>query len=171
MIYQSSNIVRYDWSLNDIWIRKALMLFKKAHLHGNAHYSDVIMSAMASQITSLIIVCSTVYSGADQRKHQSSASLAFVRGIHRSPVNSPHKRPVTRKTFPFDDVIIWIQTFLQRDFLTKSNNLSTSLGLLWRLLSAIAPQMSNWPTTLPFIQQFAEANTKKTQPLCISDPL
>ena len=52
------------------------------------------------------IVCSTVDSGADQRKHQSSASLAFVRGTHRSPVNSPHKGPVTRKMFPFDDVII-----------------------------------------------------------------
>ena len=40
------------------------------------------------------------------KKHQSSASLAFVWGIHRWPVNSPHKRPVTRKTFPFDDVIM-----------------------------------------------------------------
>ena len=64
------------------------------------------MGAMASQITSLTIVYATVYSGADQRKHQSSASLAFVRGIHRSPVNSPHKWPVTRKMFPFDDVIM-----------------------------------------------------------------
>ena len=64
------------------------------------------MSAIASQITSLTIVYSTVYSDADQRKHQSSASLAFVRGIHRGPVNSPHKGPVTRKMFPFDDVII-----------------------------------------------------------------
>ena len=43
---------------------------------------------------------------ADQRKHQSSASLAFVQGIHRGPVNSPHKWPVTRKMFPFDDVIM-----------------------------------------------------------------
>ena len=51
---------------------------------------------------------SSVYSGADQRKHRSSASLAFVRGIHRSPVNSPHKWPVTRKMFPFDDVIMRI---------------------------------------------------------------
>ena len=64
------------------------------------------MSAMASQITSLTIVHSTVYSGADQRKHQSSASLAFVRGNHRGPVNSPHKGPVTRKMFPFDDAIM-----------------------------------------------------------------
>ena len=70
------------------------------------HYSGVIISAMASQITSLAIVYSTVYSGADERKHQSSASLAFGRGIHRWPVNSPHKRPVTRKTFTFDDVIM-----------------------------------------------------------------
>ena len=45
------------------------------------HYDDVIMGKMASQITSLTIVYSTIYSGADQRKHQSSASLAFVRRV------------------------------------------------------------------------------------------
>ena len=72
----------------------------------NVHYDDVIMSAIASQITSLTIVYSTVYPGADQSKHQSSASLAFVWGIHRGPVNSPHKWPVTREMFPFDDVIM-----------------------------------------------------------------
>ena len=70
------------------------------------HYNDVIMGAMASQINSLTIDYSTIYSDADQRKHQSSASLAFVRGIHRSLVNSPHKWLVTRKIFPFDDVIM-----------------------------------------------------------------
>ena len=70
------------------------------------HSSDVIMGAMASQITSLTSVSSTVYSGADRRKHQSSASLAFVRGIHRWPVNSPHKWPVTPKMFPSDDIIM-----------------------------------------------------------------
>ena len=70
------------------------------------HYNDVIMAAMASQITSPTIVYSTVYSGADQRKHQSSVSLAFVWGIHRWPANSPHKWPVTRKMLPFDDVIM-----------------------------------------------------------------
>ena len=68
------------------------------------------MGSIASQITSLTIVYSTVYSDAVQRKHQSPASLAFVRGIHRrpvrSPVNSPHKWPVTRKMFPFDNVIM-----------------------------------------------------------------
>ena len=70
------------------------------------HYWDVIMSVMPSQITSLTSVYSTVYSGADQRKHQSSTSLAFVRVIHRWSVNSPHKGPVTRKMFLFDDAII-----------------------------------------------------------------
>ena len=64
------------------------------------------MGAMVSQITSLTIVYSTVYSDTDQRKHQSSASLAFVQGIHRGPVNSQREWPVTRKMFPFDDVIM-----------------------------------------------------------------
>ena len=64
------------------------------------------MGAIVSQITSITIVYSTVYSDADQRKDQSSESLAFVRGIHRGPVNSPHNWPVTRKMFPFDDVIM-----------------------------------------------------------------
>ena len=70
------------------------------------HNGDVIMGTVASQITSLSIVYSTVRSDADQRKHQSSALLVFVRWIHRWPVNSPHKWPVTRKMFPFDDVIM-----------------------------------------------------------------
>ena len=76
-----------------------------------SHYSDVRMGTIASQINSLAIVYSAVYSGADQRKHQSSASLAFVRGIHRGLVNSPHKWPVTRKMFPFDDVIMTFVIF------------------------------------------------------------
>ena len=74
----------------------------------NFHYDDVIMTRLASQITSLTVVYSIVYSGVNQRKHQSSASLAFVREIHRGPVNFPHKWPVTRKMFPFDDVIMSI---------------------------------------------------------------
>ena len=73
---------------------------------GILHYGDAVMGTIASQITSLAIVYSTAYSGVYQRKHQSSTSLAFVRGIHRGPVNSPHKWPVTRKMFPFDDVIM-----------------------------------------------------------------
>ena len=70
------------------------------------HYNDVIMSVMASQISIISIVYSTVCSGEDQRKHERSASLAFVMGIHRWPVNPRHKGPVTRKMFPFDDVIM-----------------------------------------------------------------
>ena len=79
------------------------------------HYNDVTMGAIASQITSLTIVYSTVYSDADQRKHQSSASLAFVRGIHWRPVNYPHKWPVTWKMFPFDDVIICFRIDSHKD--------------------------------------------------------
>ena len=63
------------------------------------------MNVLASQITGVSTVYSAVHSGTDQRKHQSSASLAFVRGIRRWPVNSPHKGPETRKLFSFDDVI------------------------------------------------------------------
>ena len=77
------------------------MLFKRRN-----HNIDVIMSAMASNITAVSIVYSTVYSGADQRKHPSSVSLAFVRGVHRWPVNALHKGPATRKMFPFDNVIM-----------------------------------------------------------------
>ena len=71
-----------------------------------SHYSDIIMREKASQITVILIVCSNVYPGADQRKDQSSASLAFVRGIHQWLVDSVHKEPVMQKMFPFDDVII-----------------------------------------------------------------
>ena len=69
-------------------------------------YNDIIMSAMASQITSVTIVCSNLCSGADHRKHQSSGSLVFMRGIHRWPAESHHKGPVRQKVFPFDDVIM-----------------------------------------------------------------
>ena len=71
-----------------------------------SHYRNVIMGTMASQIINLTIVYSTVYSGADHREHQSSVA----RGIHRWPVNSPHKWPVTRKMFLFDGVIMKIGT-------------------------------------------------------------
>ena len=77
----------------------------------HTYYIDVIMSAFASKLTSLAIVYWTEYSGADQRKHQTSVSLAFLKWIHRWPVNSPYKGPVTWKMSPFDDVIIhrkWI---------------------------------------------------------------
>ena len=88
-----------------------------------SHYSDVIMGTMVSQITSLAIVYSSVYSGADQRKHQNSASLAFVRGIHRWPVISPHKRPVTRKIFPFDEVIMkWVRGSVSSQIISREDS-------------------------------------------------
>ena len=100
------------WYLNIFFIKCTIDIFHRhrtclfAKTVQMVHYRDVIISAMASQITSVSIVYSTVRSGEDQRKHQISASLAFVRGNHRRLVNSPHKWPVTRKMFPFDDVIM-----------------------------------------------------------------
>ena len=75
----TSDLWAHDWNLLKILIVVNVTVMIKSH------YSDVIMGSMASEIISLTIVYSTVYWGADQRKHQSSASLAFVRGIHRWP--------------------------------------------------------------------------------------
>ena len=94
-----TNCVRHLYSVQYLILNSQLVLCE-------VHYNDVIMGAIASQITSLTMVYSIVYSDADQRKHQSSASLAFVRWIHRGPGNSPHKWSVTRKMFPLDDVIM-----------------------------------------------------------------
>ena len=91
-----------SWNLKLRWVSDKYHILQQPPLHN----IDVIMSATASQIFGVSIVYSTVYSGADQRKHGSSASLAFVRGIHWRPVNSPHKGPVTQNIFPFNDVIM-----------------------------------------------------------------
>ena len=91
-------------SRNAAWVLNEAV-FKVVYLF-STHRSDVIMSAIASQITGVSNVYSTVSSGADQRKYQSSASLAFVRWIHRRSVHSPHKGTITLKMFPFDDVIM-----------------------------------------------------------------
>ena len=72
--------------------------------------SNVIISAMIYRITGFLIVYATVCSGADRTKHQSSSPLAFVQGIHRWPVISPHKGPVTRKMFLFDDIVMPFST-------------------------------------------------------------
>ena len=111
-IYRESMITRNDTSIYRYSLWRWLHLYWKkiftqarTHTHNldytisllpsmMNHYNDVIIGAMASQITSRTIVYSTVYSGTDQRKHQSSASLAFVRGINRRPVNSPHTENV-----------------------------------------------------------------------------
>ena len=112
--WQYPQSFRHDWNVCTVEWKKChggyqsigqVKWMDVANVHAS-HYDDVIIGAIASQITSLTIVYSIVYSDADQRKHQSSASLAFVRGIRRGPVNSPHKWSVTRKMFPFDDVIM-----------------------------------------------------------------
>ena len=124
------------------------------------HYIDVIMGVMASQITSLTIVYSTVYSDTDQRKHQRSTSLAFVRGIHRWPVNSLHKWPVTRKMFPFDDVImaIWIVFVLNSwvsftDMLPLAKHMGCIMGI----------HVHNYPTRQADLLYVQFAATKRTQ--------
>ena len=71
------------------------------------HPWPTLMSTMVSQITSLAIVYSTVYSGPDQRKHQSSVSLAFAKGTHRWSVNFTPKGPVMQKMLPFDNIFMW----------------------------------------------------------------
>ena len=103
------------------------------------------MSAMASQITDVSIVYSTVCWGADQRKHQGSVSLAFVRGIHRLPVDSPNKGPVTQNMFSFDDVFMqyngmwtqWGPPFI------PSISITTQFGVLSHLLGGIYTQHTN----------------------------
>ena len=69
------------------------------------HYDDVIMGAMASQISSLPIVHSTIYS--DAKKTSKLCVTGLCAGNSPGTVNSPHKWPVTRKISPFDDVIMW----------------------------------------------------------------
>ena len=86
--------------------RRMWLFARHVTSYSYAHYGDVIMSPMASQNARLTILCSNVYSGTDQRKPKSSAWLAFVWGIHRWPVNSPHKGWVTRNMFPFGDPIM-----------------------------------------------------------------
>ena len=122
------------------------------------HYNDVIMGGIASQITSLMIVYSVVYSDADKRKHQSSASLAFVRVIHRGPVNYPYKWPVTPKMFPFDDVIMELESLLDSKtascWLFRDNGRSVgkhfnagSHTTMWlKLAHQTPPHVTRWQT-------------------------
>ena len=112
------------------------------------HHNDVIMSVMTSQLTGVSIGCSTVCSGVDQRKHQSSASLAFVRGIHRWTVDSPHKgqvTPVTRKMFPFDDVIMWFASGNHEGDTANNSACNLNNGLYkYRFMYACALCENNW---------------------------
>ena len=107
------------------WIKLVWKCYlqSSSHFVFPGHYSDVIINMVASQITGVSIVCSAVCSCADQRINQGSASLGFVREIHRWPVNSPHKWPASnaekyfhlvtsscdRKVSLWKDVIQWYQ--------------------------------------------------------------
>ena len=93
---------RYDHKITTRIITSSILICD-IRVRLTLSYSDVIMGVIASQITGVLIVCSTVCSGAEQRKDQSSASLVFVRGNHRWLVDSPHKETVRRKKFPFDE--------------------------------------------------------------------
>ena len=102
------------------------------------------MSAIASQTTGVSIVCLTDCPGANQRIHQNSASLAFVRGIHRWPMNSPYKGPVTPKMFPFDDVIMAESNFISwyhHDVYESSSTLYKT-----SLVCCISPRVSPYIT-------------------------
>ena len=108
------------------------------------HYSDVIIRAIASETTDVSNVYSTVCSGADERKHQSSASLAFVRGIHRWPLNSPHSGPVTRKMSPFNVNVIMMYVFIIGTDCTCTSGVYSHLvhspmigGLIWTRSNAV----------------------------------
>ena len=103
----SNHLMVLDHRQIKCWLQRSVMLSFK--LLGIIRVSFITLQwrhTMASQIISITIVYSIVYLGADQRKHQSSASLDLVRGIHRWSVNSPHKRLLMWKMFPFDDVIM-----------------------------------------------------------------
>ena len=117
-----------------------------------SHYSDMIMSAMASWITGVSIIYLTVCSGADQRKYQNFASLAFARGNHRSPANSPHKGPVTRKMFPFVDVIMSLSITAVDDWFNNYHAvtyLAISSWLIIRSLWSCSPKFC--PLSIPHI--------------------
>ena len=111
-IMHTAQILLFCYAFVHISLRATLKYKHWFQLVWKRHYNDVIMSTMAYKITGVSIVYSNICSDQDLRKHQSFASLAFVRGIHRWPANSQHKAPVTRKMFPFDDIIIKITRIL-----------------------------------------------------------
>ena len=85
------------------------------------HWSDVTMSAMVSQITGIWTVCSVVCSLTLKSKKTSKLGvIGFVRGNHQWPVDFPHKGPITRKMFPFDESS-WITLSKWLPYLPRAN--------------------------------------------------
>ena len=115
------------------------------------HYSEVIMGVVASQITGVSIVYSTVWSGVDHRKYQSSASLVFVRGIHRWPVT-----PITRKMFSFDDVIMRPSVSYWYMISSANTNLIAARWLAyWSAMNSIGTNLSKnvWALNLNRVEK------------------
>ena len=147
--YQSSVLLDFSWwNLLGFKSHGVPIMQKQFPCHGVIKVKSALQwrhNGPDGQITSLTIVYSIFYSGADQRKHQRSASLAFVRGIHQSSVNSPHKRPVTLGMFPFDDVImaIFLSNSQFNEVLQSGHNIFsqsqrnfahvTTVIMLWRV--------------------------------------
>ena len=109
------------------------------------------MGTMASQISSLANVYSTVHSGVDQRKHQSPASLVFVWGIYQWLVNSSHKWPVTRKMFPFDNVMMQSINMWWCSKIREVKNFKWSFWIL-RAFSEFFEMRENVPVSILMLQ-------------------
>ena len=143
---KSSTVPNDRWHICPVWsvlVSYSIVVLK--------HYNDVIMGAIASQITSLTMVYSIVYSDADQRKHQSSPSLAFVRWIHRGPVNAAHKWPVTRKMFPFDDVIMKTFFYVHLSVYKSLHLLTVPILLVFLVLNKYIYELSSGMTWNSFL--------------------
>ena len=154
-----------------------------------SHYSEVMMIAMSSQITGVMIVWPTVCASIDQRKHQRSALLA-PGGESTSDRWIPHKAPVTRILFSFDDVIMFChcyyvlkcsipyfyincfvfhvcvkQTFLKlklKIIMNASRRIQKSL--YWRHV----PWGHKLPAIKVFVLQLVQANNKENSTLLAS---
>ena len=116
------------------------------------HYDDVIMTTIASQITSLTSVYSTVYSDADQRKHQSSASLAFVWGIHRDRWLPRTKGQLRGKCFH-----LMTSSCQVRALMNYYIPLLTSVWLIRiALIITVTSQWARWHLHSPALRLFTE---------------
>ena len=147
-----------------LWIKLLPCVSRLCTWFPQIHYNGVILSGMTSKITSITIVCSNVYSGMDQRKHKSSVSLAFVRGIHRSPVNSPHKGPVTRKMFPFNNVIMYLMSSFTQLHFGRPLSLADDLPALVNDTNAPLPVKQSrriWVSAFPEYSRMIYVTTTK----------
>ena len=123
-------------------------------MNSHCHYSNVIMSAMASQTTGVSIVCLTVCSGADQSKHQSSALLAFVRGIHRWPIPANQQSTPTRADTLFCNGDARTYTLACLYFYARRN-------LRWNTLAAAVQRVrSAWTSAFANVRKYANVRTQ-----------